>query len=121
MKNYVVWFDIPVRNLARATTFYSTVLQVKINNGEPKYPAALFDQKDGVSGCLFFSEEEQPSATGPLLYFEVNGRLSEATSLVEKMEGKILKPKHSIEPHGFISVVLDSEGNRIALHSETDS
>jgi hypothetical protein len=29
-----------------------------------------------------------------------------------------LEPKHSIGPHGFRAIVLDSEGNRIALHSK---
>ena len=28
---------------------------------------------------------------------------------------------HSIGPHGFRALILDSEGNRVALHSETDA
>jgi len=45
------------------------------------------------------------------------GRLDAAITDVEKNGGKILKSKHQIGPHGFRAVVLDSEGNRIALHS----
>ena len=31
--------------------------------------------------------------------------------------GKVLESKHQIGPHGFRTVILDSEGNRLALHS----
>jgi uncharacterized protein len=37
------------------------------------------------------------------------------------MGGKVVKPVHSIGPHGFRAVILDSEGNRIALHSTRDA
>jgi predicted enzyme related to lactoylglutathione lyase len=33
----------------------------------------------------------------------------------------VLEPTHGIGPHGFRAIVLDSEGNRIALHSSTDA
>jgi hypothetical protein len=33
----------------------------------------------------------------------------------------VLEAMHAIGPHGFRAVVLDSEGNRIALHSTTDA
>jgi predicted enzyme related to lactoylglutathione lyase len=73
-----------------------------------------------VAGCLYQNDEALPSASGPLLYFDVNGRLDEAIAQVEANQGKVLEPKHSIAPHGFRALVLDSEGNRIALHSMTD-
>ncbi len=41
----------------------------------------------------------------------------EAISAVESRGGKVLQPKHQIGPHGFRAVDLDSEGNRVALHS----
>jgi predicted enzyme related to lactoylglutathione lyase len=44
-------------------------------------------------------------------------RLVEAIAAVEPFGGKVLKPKHPIGPYGFRAVVLDSEGNRVALHS----
>ncbi len=36
---------------------------------------------------------------------------------IEKSGGKVLEHKHPIGPHGFRAIVLDSEGNRIALYS----
>jgi hypothetical protein len=59
----------------------------------------------------------EPSQHGPLLYFNCQGRLDEAVAAVEPNAGKVLQPKHPIGPYGFRAVVLDSEGNRIALHS----
>ena len=52
-----------------------------------------------------------------LLYFNCEGRLDEAIAVVEPNGGKVLEQKHQIGPYGFRAVVLDSEGNRIALHS----
>jgi len=43
--------------------------------------------------------------------------LEEAVALVEANGGKIVQPVHPIGPYGFRAIVLDSEGNRIALHS----
>ena len=70
-----------------------------------------------VSGCLFVNEGERPSATGALVYLNAEGRLDDAVAAVEPNGGKVLQAKHSIGPHGFRALILDSEGNRIALHS----
>jgi len=43
--------------------------------------------------------------------------MDEALSEVKKHGGKILTDKEEITPHGFKATILDSEGNRIALHS----
>ena len=40
-----------------------------------------------------------------------------ALNAVESHGGKVLSAMHSIEPFGFRAIVLDSEGNRVALHS----
>jgi hypothetical protein len=79
---------------------------------------AAFGHENGVGCCLFAADEVQPSANGPLIYLNCKGRLEEAAAAVTPNGGKILQPKHQIGPYGFRAVVLDSEGNRIALHSE---
>ena len=57
------------------------------------------------------------SAHGPLLYLSCQGRLDEAIAAVAPHGGKVLQARHPIGPYGFRAVVLDSEVNRIALHS----
>jgi predicted enzyme related to lactoylglutathione lyase len=120
MPDTIVWCDIPVNDLDRAVTFYNEVLGAKIEkqsfNGMSF--GLLPHAHENVSGCLVVSDENKPSAEGPVIYLNCEGRLDEAVSAVEKNGGKILKPKHQLGPYGFRSMILDSEGNRIALHSK---
>ena len=120
MANSVVWVDIPVLNLDRAIHFYSAVLGTQIQKQE--YPGMsiglLPGAEDSVSGCLFTKDDEKPSDNGPLIYLNAQGRLDEAIAAIAPNGGKVLQPKHPIGPHGFRAVLLDSEGNRIALHSK---
>jgi uncharacterized protein len=119
MANTVVWVDIPVVDLARACAFYSAVLGAEI--GKMDYPGGSIGLLPGAgeeaSGCLYESEDTKPSDQGPLVYLNCTGRLAEAEAAVAPAGGKVLMPSHQIGPHGFRAVILDSEGNRIALHS----
>ena len=78
-----------------------------------------FPHKDGeAAGCLYTSQTVRPSADGPLIYLNVHGRLDEGHRYsAEQTGGKVLQKKESIGPSGFRAILLDTEGNRIALHS----
>ena len=120
MAHSVVWFDIPSVELDRAVRFYSAVMGTKIDiatHGDLRI--GVLPHGDGdVAGCLYHSKEDQPSASGPLLYINADGRLDAAIAAVESHGGKVLQAKHSIGQWGWRAIVLDSEGNRIALHSQ---
>jgi uncharacterized protein len=77
----------------------------------------LPSEGEGAAGCLFVKDGEKPSETGPLFYLNADGRLDQAVDAVAPNGGKVLQPKHAIGPHGFRAVIVDSEGNRLALHS----
>jgi predicted enzyme related to lactoylglutathione lyase len=62
----------------------------------------------------------KPSADGIMIYFDVNGRLKEAVAAVRANGGTVQQDVHSIGEYGFRAEVLDSEGNCIALHAETE-
>jgi predicted enzyme related to lactoylglutathione lyase len=117
--NQVVWVDIPVVDLDRAVRFYSAVLGDTVRKEEfPGMSIGLLPGADSdVSGCLFTKAEDGPCDRGVLVYLNAQGRLDEAIAAVESNGGKVLQPKHQIGPHGFRAVILDSEGNRLALHS----
>ena len=116
MANRVTWFDVPVADLSRAIEFYSKVLDIAVE--EAHGVAVLEHSGDDIAGCLFKSDDEKPSDSGLLLYFNVSGRLDAAMNATEQYGGKILKAKEQIGQYGYRTIVLDSEGNRIALHSE---
>ena len=108
---------MPASDLERAINFYSNVLDVEIKEEFPGVAVMSHDQGE-VSGCIFKSEEIQPTDHGALLYFNVNGRLDDAVSAAAACGGVIREPRHSIGDFGHRALVIDSEGNRIALHSE---
>jgi predicted enzyme related to lactoylglutathione lyase len=119
-RHQVVWFDIPVRDLDRAIRFYSAVLgaELKKEQAGPGVSMATLPHADGfIGGCLLQNADAKPSESGPLLYLNTHGRLDEAVKAVEMHGGRVLLSRHSIAPFGFRAIVLDSEGNRLALHS----
>ena len=120
--NRVVWFDIPVNDLERASAFYRAVMGVsvtKVDSGGFQF--SVIEHDEGNGGCLVPHSGPIVSDGGILMYMNVNGRIRDAVGQVEKLGGKVLEATHGIGPHGFRAIVLDSEGNRIALHSATDA
>ena len=124
MAQTLVWFDLPVLDLDRAISFYSAVLDAPIKKEVfgPDFSIGIFPHEGNeMSGCLTVSDEVKPSDQGVLNYFNCNGRLRAAVEAVKANGGTGQKDVHPIGPYGFRAVVLDSEGNRIALHSEKDA
>jgi predicted enzyme related to lactoylglutathione lyase len=119
MANSIVWVDIPVLDLDRAIAFYSAVLGETVAKQE--YPGMAIGLLPGadqdVSGCLFISSDHPPSENGPLVYLNCDGRLDAAVEAVSSNGGTVVMPRHPIGPHGFRAIVLDTEGNRLGLHS----
>jgi uncharacterized protein len=119
--NRAVWFDIPVADLDRAARFYREVLGVGVDKESfGDFTFCVIEHRDGNGGCLVPNKEEI-AAGGVMVYLNVNGRIRDAVGKVVPNGGSVLQDTHSIGPHGFRAVVLDSEGNRIALHSESDA
>lgn len=119
MADQIVWCDIPVKDLDRAIRFYSAVLGAPVKKerfGGMSLGLLPFGDKE-VGACLYLTEENRPSAAGPRIYLNVQGRLDAAIAAVAPNGGKVVGPKESIAPHGFRAVIDDSEGNRVALHS----
>ena len=120
MANQVVWCDIPVRDLERAISFYSAVLGHDVKRHDLSgVTLGILPHNDGeVGGCLLTSSEQQPGKDGVMIDLNASGRLDEAVAAVPVNGGSVIKPKHAIGPFGFRAIILDSEGNRVALHSD---
>jgi len=120
--NRAVWFDIPVNDLDRAAKFYREVLGVgvaKESYGDTSF--GVIEHHAGNGGCLVTNDGAEIAAGGVLIYLNVNGRIRDAVSKVVPNGGSVIQSTHLIGPHGFRAIVLDSEGNRVALHSESDA
>lgn len=118
--NPIVWFEIPVGDMPRAKSFYEKVFQLEITEqpmGEAQMGMFPWEQgKDGASGALIAHKEYTPSHSGTLVYFgseDIDGTLER----VIQNGGKVLMPKFDIGEYGFCGTFEDTEGNRVALHS----
>lgn len=123
-QNVVGWFEIPVSDMDRAVKFYETVFEVKLH----RQPMGELDMSwfpwvengTGSAGSLVYHKEfYSPSQNGTLVYFTSKaGDLSVELDRVEEAGGTIVVPRTQItEDIGYMAVILDTEGNRVALHS----
>jgi hypothetical protein len=124
MKDAISWFEIGTTDLDRATQFYETIFNVKLNpldlDNIKMRMFPLDDMMTGVGGALVYSDGfHKPSATdGPLIYLNGNPDVQIILDRVEVAGGKIMVPKTQIsEEYGYMAVIIDTEGNRIGLHS----
>jgi predicted enzyme related to lactoylglutathione lyase len=120
--NMVGWFEIPVSDMERAKTFYETVFQVEIKVVD--FGGLLMGwfpnrgEVIGATGTLIKQESYIPSQEGTLVYFICDDVQNELDR-VEAAGGNIYQPKTEISPeHGCMAVFIDTEGNRVALHSQ---
>lgn len=120
MKNAINWFEIPVKNFNRAKKFYEALMGSPVTEmPHPQYKYGMLpaDMQNGVGGGIVEGEGFEPSTKGALIYLNGGDDLSVPLSKVEKAGGKIILPKTSIGPNGFMAHIEDTEGNKIALHS----
>src|SRR5260221_13260528 len=124
MKNAISLHEIPSTELERAQKFYETIFDISLtpldaaNIKMRMFP--LDDMMNGIGGAIVYNTEfYKPSATeGPLIYLNGNPDVQYILDKIESAGGKILVPKTQISPeYGHMAVFLDTEGNRIALHS----
>ena len=122
--NMVGWFEIPVIDMDRAKTFYDTVFDITISVHHMKelvmgwFP--LVEGKSGATGSLVLQKDVYiPGQNkGVVIYFSSDD-VQIQLGRVEAAGGTIVRPKTEIgEGHGFMAVFMDTEGNRIALHSQ---
>ena len=121
MANALNWFEIPVTDLARAKAFYEQVLDTELIDAEDEseMEMAMFPASDGVGGGLVKSEAWQyvPSRTSSIIYLNGGDDLGIPLSKVKAAGGKVIQEKMGIGENGFIALFVDSEGNRVGLHS----
>ncbi|MES2371030.1 MAG: VOC family protein [Bacteroidota bacterium] len=121
--NAISWFEIPSIDLDRAQKFYETIFDLElIVTDLQNIKMRMFPLEDmmGVGGAIVDSGGfHKPSVTdGPLIYLNGNPDVQQVLDKVTAAGGQIIVPKTEISPeYGFMAVFIDTEGNRIGLHS----
>jgi uncharacterized protein len=116
--NIAIWFDIPVDDLDRAMRFYEQVIGSPLQRySAPSIEGALFPER-GVTGTLLKGEGFVPGTNGSVIYLDGGSDLSSMLERAGLAGGRVLLPKTEIEgDRGFFAYFLDSEGNRVGIHS----
>ncbi len=118
--NPVIWFEIYVQDMDRAKRFYESVLQVelqRLDNPEVELWAFPMDMdRAGAGGALVKRDGVASGGNSILVYFACPDCAVEEAR-VAAAGGHVHRAKFSIGEYGFISLVMDTEGNLFGLHS----
>ena len=116
---FVNWFEIPVHDLTRSVAFFNQVYGIEmetVENGE--YAMALFPVETGVGGALVKGQGSTPSETGVLIYLNASDDMTTMLGRISDAGGRIIMEKTLINADaGYFALFVDTEGNRLALHS----
>ncbi|MDN2665175.1 VOC family protein [Vibrio sp. 14N.309.X.WAT.E.F5] len=121
--NPIGWFEIYVDDMMRAKAFYEAVFNVTLDKLDVEaemdvemwvFPCDM--DSYGATGALCYMSHVKAGGNSTMVYFSCEDCATEA-SRAEENGGALQVPKMAIGQHGFISIVSDSEGNMIGLHS----
>jgi predicted enzyme related to lactoylglutathione lyase len=120
MESYISIFEIPATDISRAIKFYQAILEVDIEKMEmPGMEMGILPYEGQmVTGVIMKEDGLKPSADGVTIYLNGGDNLQVILDRVQSNSGKVMLPK---TPHadevGYFAIFLDSEGNKIGLHS----
>jgi uncharacterized protein len=123
MSNVLVWADIPVLDLERASKFYAHITGGPVVPMEGAEGIALImgTEPGGPDGDIMTVSADlyvggTPSADGPTIYFNANGDIDGFVARVKEAGGTVTAEKAFMGPMvGWIAFFLDTEGNRIGV------
>lgn len=120
--NTLNWFEVPVADFERGKKFYETIFGMSMHTMDfGPFKMGMFPSEPNsgkLNGAICFGEGYKPSQEGALVYFNANPDMQPVLDRIEAAGGKILQQKTQITPeYGYMAIILDTEGNRVALHS----
>ena len=121
--NAINWFEIPVTDMQRAKHFYQVIFGIHMEDMDMQgMQMAMFpyEMNSGkLSGALVKSDYHRPSKDGVIVYLNANPDMTETLKRIEAEHGEVVMPKTKISDEiGYMAFFIDSEGNRVALHSQ---
>ncbi len=118
--NIAVWFEIPAADFARAVGFYEKVFDTRLIKDKFGHAdLAVFPyEQPGMSGCVMKGEGYVPGRDGTVVYLRSKVDLDVPLGKVAAAGGRVATPKTALpEGMGYFAHFVDSEGNRVGLHS----
>ena len=117
--DYISWFEIPAVDFQQAVHFYNSIFGIEMNQEINDTNAmAFFPVTTGIGGAVIAGPGSMPSDKGPLIYLNGGHDLNNVLTKVPEAGGRIVMPKTPIgEDAGFFAIFIDSQGNKLALHS----
>jgi predicted enzyme related to lactoylglutathione lyase len=119
-KNFVSWFEIPAYNHFRSVAFYNYIYGIQMTSVELNgFAMGFFPAENGIGGAIVSGPGCVPSEIGPLMYLNGGEDLNNVLSKVNEAGGRVVMEKTFLsESAGYFAMFIDSEGNRLALHSK---
>lgn len=117
-KFITTWFEIPSTDFNRACAFYESILTTTLKREEcgPMMMAVFAHTDTQTGGAIVHGAPYQPSKDGACVYLYTD-ELDAVLVRVVAHGGQIQMPRMSIGENGFIAHIIDSEGNRVGLHT----
>ncbi len=119
MKDYISWFEIPAINFLQAVGFYNYIYGIDmetISTGD--HTMAFFPADGGIGGAIVCGPGSVPHESGSLIYLNGGKDLNNVLGKVNEAGGRVIMSKTAIsEEAGYFAIFIDSEGNKLALHS----
>lgn len=119
-KDFVTWFEIPAYNHYRSVAFFNYIYGIEITTVELNgFAMGFFPAENGIGGAIVTGQGCVPSEIGPLIYLNGGYDLNNVLSKVNEAGGRVVMEKSYLsDTAGYFALFIDSEGNRLALHSK---
>lgn len=120
----IVWFELPVSDLARSRRFYEQIFEVQLATDERFPGLAMFPKRtsSSISGALI--EIHHPGLTGKastdgtIVYLSCDGQLDAVVKRTLAAGGKLLEEVAQLPAGiGWTAQIQDLDGNRVGLHA----
>jgi uncharacterized protein len=120
IKDFISWFEIPVFNFQQALGFYNHIYGINMKQQSANgYMMAFFPSDSAIGGAIVCGPGSIPSDTGTLIYLNGGKDLNNVLEKVEVAGGRIVMNKTFIsDDAGYFAIFIDTEGNKLALHSK---
>jgi len=121
MNTKIDWFQIPSNDFDRAVQFYETIFDTELRRQQAgPSQMGIFPGATGDSiGAVIKGEGYVAGNAGAVIYFDASPAIDDVIARIKTAGGKIVIDKLALpDDIGYVAHFIDTEGNRLALHSK---